>query len=146
MKQIGKRSLATLVAMILLCGFMPLGLVQVKAATYEGFLWPVPDSRIVSQPYGSGHSGLDITYSSGNKNPPIVAAKSGTVVRADNPCSHAFPKTKAQAQDPKVCGHYSTYGNQVLIRHNDGTYALYGHMLQNIALVSRRCGIRRACF
>ena len=55
-----------------------------------------------------------------------VAAQSGTVITANNSCSHNYAKTSS-------CGCGGGYGNYVVISH-DGTYStLYGH-LQSVSV------------
>ena len=67
------------------------------------------------------HKGIDIS-DGGIEGQPVVASRSGTVTRADNACSHNYPKNSS-------CGCGGGYGNRVEISHGDGTSTLYGHML-----------------
>ena len=74
--------------------------------------WPMPGVTYISDEYGGyrGHQGMDIAGPSGT---PIVAAESGTVIRANNTDSWGMG-----------------WGYHVYIYHN-GTYStLYAHMSQ----------------
>ncbi|MBB6695100.1 peptidoglycan DD-metalloendopeptidase family protein [Cohnella xylanilytica] len=69
------------------------------------FIWPVKSHRITSymgKRWGSYHRGIDMV---GNKS--IMAADNGTV---------------------EFAGKKGTYGNAVIINHNNGFKTLYGHM------------------
>ncbi|MBO5372087.1 MAG: peptidoglycan DD-metalloendopeptidase family protein [Lachnospiraceae bacterium] len=87
--------------------YMPM--VEEVEAAENSYLWPVPYSRSMSRGYGGGHDALDIT---GAYNTPIVASKSGTVV-------------KVLSGDEK---NWVGYGNGVVISHGDGYYTHYAHM------------------
>ncbi len=75
--------------------------------------WPVPGYSRISSPYGyrihpvtgasSIHTGIDIPAPTGT---PVTAYDSGTVIYS---------------------GVQGTYGNTVMIRHNDGKVTLYAH-------------------
>ena len=89
------------------------------------FAWPVPGHTNITSYFGSRwgttHKGIDI--SDGNiSGVPIVASRAGTVTRADNSCTHNYPKNSS-------CGCGGGYGNRVEISHGDGTSTLYGHMV-----------------
>lgn len=89
------------------------------------FAWPVPGHTNITSGFGSRwgttHKGIDI--SDGNiSGVPVVASRAGTVTRADNSCTHNYPKNFS-------CGCGGGYGNRVEISHGDGTSTLYGHML-----------------
>lgn len=89
------------------------------------FAWPVPGHTNITSGFGSRwgtmHKGIDI--SDGNiEGVPVVASRAGTVTRADNACTHNYPKNSS-------CGCGGGYGNRVEISHGDGTSALYGHMV-----------------
>lgn len=94
------------------------------AAGASGFAWPVPGHSGISSYYGyrwgTLHGGIDIS-DGGIMGAPVVASKSGTVVRMNNSCSHNYGKSYS-------CGCGGGYGNYVVISH-DGTYStLYGHL------------------
>lgn len=69
--------------------------------------------------YGGFHSGLDI-HSSGDDS--IYAASSGRVVSISNSCPHINYGRK--------CSHWTTYGNMIKIKGNDGRFYYYGHLKQ----------------
>ena len=89
-----------------------------------GLGWPVPGHSGISSYYGyrwgTLHGGIDIS-DGGIMGAPVVAARSGTVIRMNNSCSHNYGKSSS-------CGCGNGYGNYVAISH-DGTYStLYGHL------------------
>lgn len=89
------------------------------------FAWPVPGHTNITSGFGARwgtmHKGIDI--SDGNiQGVPVVASRAGTVTRADNACTHNYPKNSS-------CGCGGGYGNRVEISHGDGTSTLYGHMV-----------------
>lgn len=96
-------------------------------APTSDFIWPVPGFSYISSPFGlrdlagsTDHKGMDV----GDANiagGTVVASRSGTVVSANNSCTHNYGKDDS-------CGCGGGYGNYVVIAH-DGTYStLYGHM------------------
>ncbi|SEK79906.1 Murein DD-endopeptidase MepM and murein hydrolase activator NlpD, contain LysM domain [Ruminococcus sp. YRD2003] len=89
-----------------------------------GLAWPVPGHSGITSYYGyrwgTLHGGIDIS-DGGIMGAPVVAARSGTVIRMNNSCSHNYGKSSS-------CGCGNGYGNYVAISH-DGTYStLYGHL------------------
>lgn len=77
------------------------------------YLFPVPNSREITQEYSAEHKAIDITASSGS---PVYAAEDGTV-------------SYVQIWD----GSYDTtgmmsYGHMVEVRHADGNTTLYAHL------------------
>ena len=130
-----RKMLAIIASVLLLATMIPLGAVSVSAA-YE-FLFPVNNGGVIAYAYGyssayfSGtrfHTGVDI-HSYGDDT--IYAAAGGTVVAVYNGCSH-------YSQPDATCypAHLDTYGNSVKVRHSDGTYAIYGHLMQNTIRVA----------
>ena len=91
----------------------------------SAFAWPVPGHANITSGFGSRwgttHKGIDISDGS-IQGMPVVASRSGTVTRADNACTHNYPKNSS-------CGCGGGYGNRVEISHGDGTSTLYGHMV-----------------
>lgn len=89
------------------------------------FAWPVPGHTNITSGFGSRwgttHKGIDIS-DGGIAGVPVVASRAGTVTRADNACTHNYPKDTS-------CGCGGGYGNRVEISHGDGTSTLYGHMV-----------------
>ncbi len=92
-------------------------------------LWPVPGYTSHSSFYGyrefdqSDHKAIDIQ---GNPNDTIefakiYAAESGTVVTANNDCTHSYGKNYS-------CGCGGGYGNYIVLQHDDGVYqTVYAH-------------------
>ena len=75
------------------------------------FIWPVPETRYVSQYYQSGrHNAIDI-WSRDMTGQDIVAADGGTVI---------------VAEDPKGTSYWS-YGKYIIIDHGGGYQTLYSH-------------------
>jgi len=80
----------------------------------KGFVWPAPTAKTITQYYGGGHKGIDITTSGGSGR-PIVAAAAGTVEFAGS------------AGDG--------YGQQVVINHGNGIKTRYAHCLSGSIIV-----------
>jgi murein DD-endopeptidase MepM/ murein hydrolase activator NlpD len=96
------------------------GAASAGGASQAKFIWPVPESKLITNGYGGEHGGLDI----GNPgySPTIVAAASGVVVTSISNCVVGDTK----------CG--STFGNYVMIKHDiNGQiyYTYYAHLKQN---------------
>lgn len=82
----------------------------------EGYLWPVPNCRYISNYYGNGHQGIDIAS---NSTCDVVAARSGNVIAAKSTsCSHISAR----------CNCNYGMGNYVQILQNDGRYTTYMHL------------------
>lgn len=90
----------------------------------SGFAWPVPGFYYVISTFnedrGYSHKGIDIT-GGGIMGATCVAAYGGTVVTANNSCSHNWGKSGS-------CGCGGGYGNYVLIDHGNGKTTLYAHL------------------
>lgn len=91
----------------------------------SGYIFPVAglskaSIRNKTFPSYSGHTGVDVNIGVAGKS--IVAVKDGTVVT-----STALKNSS---------GGYRSYGEYVIIRHNDGTATLYAHMLAGSRTVS----------
>lgn len=75
------------------------------------FIWPVPETRFVTQYYRAGrHNAIDI-WSRDMTGQDIVAVDGGTVIVAD---------------DPKGTSYWS-YGKYIIIDHGGGYQTLYSH-------------------
>ncbi len=75
------------------------------------FIWPVPETRFISQYYKAGrHNAIDI-WSRDMTGQDIVAADGGTVI---------------VAEDPKGTSYWS-YGKYIIIDHGGGYQTLYSH-------------------
>lgn len=84
-----------------------------------------------SSPVGNGyefHSGIDIN---GGNVPgvgygsDVMAAGDGEVIFVSNTCPHYMPGAP-------VCSCGGTYGNYIIIQHNDKTKTLYAHLKPDI--------------
>ncbi len=77
---------------------------QITSQGYNSaYMFPVPDATYSSRGMSAYHRGMDINAPTGT---PILAANAGTVITAGS--------------------HYS-YGNYVMIQHEDGIVTLYAH-------------------
>ncbi|MBR5540284.1 MAG: peptidoglycan DD-metalloendopeptidase family protein [Clostridia bacterium] len=75
------------------------------------FIWPVPETRYVSQYYKSGvHNAIDI-WSRDMTGQDIVAVDGGTVIVAEDPSGTS----------------YWSYGKYIIIDHGGGYQTLYAH-------------------
>ena len=92
-----------------------------------GYIFPVAGlSRAninnLRYPSYSGHTGIDVNINVRGKS--VVAVKDGYVL-----ISKATPgSVKNYDANGKYVGSYGSYGEYVLIMHNDGTQTLYAHM------------------
>ncbi|MBD0277679.1 MAG: M23 family metallopeptidase [Flavisolibacter sp.] len=102
-----------------------------EAASDTSYIYDLPykkgTSRFLVQGYDSwfshrGRKGLDFKM---KKNSPVYAARGGVVVSVQE----GFKKGGSSRR-------YYGKGNHVIIRHADGTQALYGHLAYNGALVN----------
>lgn len=128
-----KRIISLLLMIVMVVSIIPIGTFSASAASY---IFPVASNGgyRISSPYGyrtfnggSFHGGIDIA-SYGGVNLPIVSTYNGTVIATANSCGHINCGYK--------CAHYSTYGNYIKIKNDNGTYAIYGHLKQNSLLAS----------
>jgi murein DD-endopeptidase MepM/ murein hydrolase activator NlpD len=128
--------LTTLLAVLATCGGNP---AEVSDETCDGFgdwrtspyvlPYPAGASYVVDQancsPPGNGHRGAarygyDFLMPIGTR---VVAARAGTVVHVEE--SHVDGDTAVTGKD-----------NYLLLRHDDGTFALYGHFTHDGVAVS----------
>lgn len=80
----------------------------------------------ITQHYGNNdHKGVDIGYSSDENHNAIYSNCSGTVVEIVDGIDN----------DPSATG-TASWGNYVLIRHSNGYYSRYAHLLKNTIVVS----------
>lgn len=105
------------------------GIKQYIQASAGDMLWPVPGYTSHSSFYGyrefdnSDHKAIDIQ---GNPDDTIefakiYAAESGTVITAQNYCTHYQGKSYS-------CGCGGGYGNYIVLQHSDGVYqTVYAH-------------------
>lgn len=127
------------VVMMLSTFIMVVPPIEAEAATEYNFLFPVNNGGVkIAFYYGSTpeyangafHYGIDI-YA--NTDQVIYAAFSGTVTVVSNSCSHVhYPAEHGGAK----CDHYSSWGNAVHIKSDDGKIVgIYGHLKQDSILV-----------
>ena len=95
----------------------------------SGYCWPVPGFTALSSTFGEdrgsyGHGAIDIS-SAGIMGATVVAADGGTVVVAENSCSHNWAKSGS-------CGCGGGYGNYVWIDHGNGKCTIYGHLTKAV--------------
>lgn len=91
-----------------------------------GYVWPTPGFTIITSTFdewrgSSIHGALDIG-GCGIYGTPVVAAQSGTVIRAVDGCRHYSQFCR--------CG--GGYGNYVVIDHGNGLSTLYAHQCRII--------------
>ncbi|MCL2386748.1 MAG: M23 family metallopeptidase [Defluviitaleaceae bacterium] len=123
-----KRVLSATFAFLMLIFLLLTGQLEVYASD-EAWLWPVPDNRTVSSPFGMRngrlHGGIDISSS---RRLNVVASRSGTVITASDRCT-CNPSTSCN------CG--GGWGNFVVIRHSGGYESVYAHLEHGSIMVSR---------
>ncbi len=142
-----KKYLSVVLALTLVLS-IPVFAKPVTAAEAK-WLWPVPDSISVYQKYGGNHDGIDIIA---NSNVPILASKSGTVVRYFFGCNNHnghYEGCSSKGSCSPNAGYYAPlngtcnygYGNGLVIDHGDGTFSQYAHLstlnVQNGAYVAQ---------
>lgn len=88
------------------------------------YIYPVSQYLTITQGYHSGHKGVDFGWTSLYSNQPIVSIEDGTVVTAVDGYNNTYPNKKI-------------YGNYVVVKHSDGNYSLYGHVLKGSICVKR---------
>ncbi len=87
--------------------------------------WPTNRPYVITSEFayrwGSFHNAIDISIHPMGS--PIYATKDGVVVETEKSCANV-------GSYRNQCG--GTYGNHVIINHNNGYYTMYAHMLQNV--------------
>ncbi len=93
--------------------------------TGGSWAWPTNRPYTISSGFefrdGSFHNALDISGTGIGS--PIYASRDGVVVETEKGCENI-------GYYRNQCG--GTYGNHVIIEHNNGYYTMYAHMLQNV--------------
>ena len=98
----------------------------------SGFIRPVSGYSITCGWYGySGHTGADYS-GSGIYGKPVLAAKAG-VVYVSTTLTGSIPN---YGSDGNYVGSYRSYGEYIIIDHQDGTMTLYAHGKPGSRLVS----------
>src|SRR5574344_19200 len=92
--------------------------------------WPTNSGYIITTDYeyrwGSFHNAIDIS-GAGNCGSPIYASRAGTVVQVNTGCANT-------GWYGSMCG--DSYGNYVLIEHENNYYTLYAHLLTSVQVSS----------
>ena len=107
-----------------------------------GYIFPVAglsraNIRSLTYPSYSGHTGIDVNINVRGKS--VVAVKDGYVL-----ISKATPGSiKNYDANGNYVGSYSSYGEYVLIMHNDGTQTLYAHMKAGSRTVSAGTNVKQ---
>lgn len=83
----------------------------------------------ISRGYSSGHQGLDIFSNERINVVNVIASKSGTVVYPTSPTQTGYADVGNSSDG-------GGYGNYVKIKHDDGSFTLYGHLAQNSITVT----------
>ena len=112
-----------LVILIVACG---VELFAIRALAAEGYYWPTPNAINTSQGYSNDHKGIDISAPVGTE---IYSTKSGTIVKIFNGCNHVQNYGNYCTHDGY--GGVTGIGNGLHIKHDDGTWAEYAHMLKD---------------
>lgn len=102
------------------------------------YIWPAPNALIISGRYEKGkHEALDITGPEGSE---IVASREGVVVELFTGCqnedgweTHVSCTSAGCSEASRNNAPYGGFcnrglGNGVVIRHEDDSYAVYGHL------------------
>ncbi|MCD8327979.1 MAG: peptidoglycan DD-metalloendopeptidase family protein [Ruminococcus sp.] len=97
------------------------------------FIWPLPGHYVITYGvgyrWGSYHAGIDIADSNVG-GAQIVASDAGTVVVAENTCTHNYGKSSS-------CGCGGGYGRYCIVDHGNGYMTLYAHMTNCIVTVGQ---------
>lgn len=87
--------------------------------------WPTNRPYIITSGFewrwGSFHNAIDISGTGFGS--PIYAAKAGTVIETNNTCPN-------YGYYGSWCG--QSYGNYIIIEHQNGFYTIYGHLTQDV--------------
>ena len=75
----------------------------------------------ITNPYGSGHNGVDIGWSRNEADNKVYANSAGEV----------FEVVDGHSRNPKASG-ASSWGNYVLVRHANGMFTRYAHLKKGV--------------
>jgi len=105
------------------------------AAINKGYVWPTPTVSTISQGYNSSnHPAIDIAAPNESN---IIATKSGTVYAYYSGCKNYNALRVGTCSARRICSPNVNYwngycndgfGNGLIIKHNDGTWAEYAHL------------------
>ena len=108
------------------------GATKPSSPSASGFIRPISGYSITCGWYGySGHTGVDYS-GSGIYGKPVLAAKAG-VVYVSTTLTGSIPN---YGSDGNYIGSYRSYGEYIIIDHQDGTMTLYAHGKPGSRLVS----------
>lgn len=98
------------------------------------YVWPCPGHYTLSSYFGEdrgsyGHGAVDIS-DGGIMGTTVVAADAGTVIVANNSCTHNYAKAGS-------CGCGGGYGNYVWIDHGNGKATIYAHLTRAVVSVGQ---------
>jgi len=104
----------------------PYGTTGGRINTGLSWSWPTNSGYVITTDYeyrwGSFHNALDIS-GAGNFGSPIYAARAGTVVDVYTSCANIGYRNS-------TCG--GSYGNFVVIQHENNYYTLYAHLKSDL--------------
>ena len=106
------------IVFVLLFNIITFNVSVVGTAKGRGYLWPAPGISALERGYNSSHTGIDIKTPVGTN---LIATKSGVIWALYNGCYH-FNSGASDAN------HNYGFGNGLIIKHDDGTWAEYAHM------------------
>lgn len=103
-------------------GYAPSGKYYDNGKTWG---WPTNRPYVITSGFewrwGSFHNAIDISGT--GMGSPIYASRAGTVIETNSSCDNI-------GYYSSQCG--GSYGNYVVINHNDGYYTMYAHLIQNV--------------
>lgn len=86
------------------------------------FIYPLSRYIKITQIYHSAHLGVDFGWNDGAYcNQPIIAIEDGVVDSCVDGYGNTYPKTRI-------------YGNSVIVKHADGWFSVYAHLLKGITV------------
>ena len=87
------------------------------------YIYPVADYLTITQGFSKTkpHLGLDFGWCSAYCNQAIIAAEKGTVYERADGWGNTYPSKRI-------------YGNYVILKHPNGDYTVYGHLMKGLAV------------
>lgn len=88
------------------------------------YIYPVADYLTITQGFSKTkpHLGMDFGWCSAYCNQAIIAAEDGVVYERADGWGNTYPSKKI-------------YGNYVILKHANGDYTVYGHMMKGIPVI-----------
>ncbi len=117
---------------LFMCMSLIIGVIPTQAFAASEYVWPTSSHRI-TQKFSSSHHAIDIGVNAAN----IYASRGGEVFKVYEGCSNysGYGQGRTCTQNGCTSGNIfwdgycnDDFGNGVIIRHDDGTYAGYAHM------------------